>query len=58
MKFCVETEDGQVLTVTTLFNIKGDETKDVHEAVSCVIEFPKGGWAAYPLDDRAIQVIQ
>ena len=58
MRFCVETEDGEVLEVTTLFDAQGKETDDLDETVSCVVKFGETSWGAYPLNKLMISRVQ
>lgn len=47
MRWCIETDSGQVLEVTKLFNNRGDDTLDLAEATAILIHFTDGSYGAH-----------
>lgn len=47
MRWCIETDCGQVLEVTKLFNNYGEDTLELDEATAILIRFTDGSFGAH-----------
>lgn len=47
MRWCIETNSGQVLEVTKLFNARGEDTEELDLAEAILIHFTDGSYGAH-----------
>lgn len=47
MRWCIETDSGQVLEVTKLFNARGEDTEELDLAEAILIHFTDGSYGAH-----------
>lgn len=58
MTFLIETADGEIFEVTTLFDKYGEETLALDAAIACVIKFSETEFASTMINGRLIHRAQ
>lgn len=58
MKWCIETEAGEVFEVTRLLTDRGERTDDLYHATACVIKLDEHAWLPSLIEDRTVHRLQ